>query len=64
MSSNQIGKLLRAAPYFPVSDVGRSVAFYEQTLGFRCEWAPIFVSASLVARRPRPCGAGLGALIR
>jgi catechol 2,3-dioxygenase-like lactoylglutathione lyase family enzyme len=39
MSSNQTGKLLRAAPYFPVSDVGRSVAFYEQTLGFRCEYS-------------------------
>jgi predicted enzyme related to lactoylglutathione lyase len=37
MSSNQMGKLLRAAPYFPVSDVERSVAFYEQILGFRCE---------------------------
>ncbi|HKQ93361.1 MAG TPA: VOC family protein [Blastocatellia bacterium] len=39
MSSNQMGKLLRAAPYFPVSDVGRSVAFYAEILGFRCEYS-------------------------
>src|SRR5215216_5667834 len=39
MSSNQTGKLLRSAPYFPVSDVEQSVAFYEQTLGFRCEYS-------------------------
>jgi catechol 2,3-dioxygenase-like lactoylglutathione lyase family enzyme len=39
MSSNQTGKLLRIAPYFPVSDVERSVTFYEQTLGFRCEYS-------------------------
>ncbi len=39
MSSNQIGKLLRSAPYFPISDVERSVAFYEQMLGFRCEYS-------------------------
>jgi catechol 2,3-dioxygenase-like lactoylglutathione lyase family enzyme len=39
MSSNQTGKLLRGAPYFPVPDVGRSVAFYERILGFRCEYS-------------------------
>jgi catechol 2,3-dioxygenase-like lactoylglutathione lyase family enzyme len=39
MPSNQTGKLLRSAPYFPVADVEQSVAFYEQTLGFRCEYS-------------------------
>ena len=39
MSSNQTRELLRIAPYFPVSDVERSVKFYEQTLGFRCEYS-------------------------
>ncbi len=38
MSSNQAVKLLRSAPYFPVSDVERSMTFYEQMLGFRCEY--------------------------
>jgi catechol 2,3-dioxygenase-like lactoylglutathione lyase family enzyme len=38
MSSNQTGKPLRSAPYFPISDVERSVTFYEQVLGFRCEY--------------------------
>jgi catechol 2,3-dioxygenase-like lactoylglutathione lyase family enzyme len=39
MSSNRTVKLLRHAPYLPVSKVERSVAFYEQTLGFRCEYS-------------------------
>jgi catechol 2,3-dioxygenase-like lactoylglutathione lyase family enzyme len=39
MSSNQTGKLLRSSPYFPVAEVEQSVAFYEQTLGFRCEYS-------------------------
>src|SRR5215510_10466246 len=39
MSSNQIEKLLRSAPYFPVSNVEQSVAFYERMLGFRCEYS-------------------------
>lgn len=39
MALNQSGSLLRSAPYFPISDVERSVAFYEQTLGFRCEYS-------------------------
>lgn len=39
MSSNQTVKLLRSAPYFPVPNVERSAAFYEQTLGFRCEYS-------------------------
>jgi len=42
MSSNQTGKLLRSAPHFPISDVERSVAFYEQVLGFRCEYDAFF----------------------
>lgn len=39
MSANQTGKLLRSAPYFPVTNVERSSAFYEQTLGFHCEYS-------------------------
>jgi len=39
MSSNQPTKLLRAAPYFPVTDVERSMNFYDQVLGFRCEYS-------------------------
>src|SRR5215467_13243782 len=39
MSANQTGKLLRSAPYFPIPNVEQSVAFYEQTLGFRCEYS-------------------------
>ena len=39
MSSNQVGKLIRSAPYFPVADVERSMAFYEQTLGFGTEYS-------------------------
>jgi predicted enzyme related to lactoylglutathione lyase len=39
MSSNQSPKLLRAAPYFPVTDVERSMNFYDQVLGFRCEYS-------------------------
>ena len=39
MSSNPTSMLLRSAPYFPVSSVEQTVAFYEQTLGFHCEYA-------------------------
>ena len=39
MSSNQSTKLLRAAPYFPVTDVERSMNFYDKVLGFRCEYS-------------------------
>ncbi len=38
-STPTTGKLLRSAPYFPVAEVERSVAYYEQKLGFRCEYA-------------------------
>ena len=39
MNSNPTSRLLRVAPYFPVANVEDSVAFYEQVLGFRCEYA-------------------------
>ena len=39
MSSSQNSKLLRHAPYFPVSSVEQSTAFYQQVLGFRCEYS-------------------------
>lgn len=39
MTSDQSGKLLRSAPYFPVANVERSAAFYEQVLGFRCDYS-------------------------
>jgi predicted enzyme related to lactoylglutathione lyase len=32
-------QLLRHAPYFPVSNVERSMTYYEQVLGFRCEYS-------------------------
>ena len=39
MALNQLGNLLRSAPYFPISNVDKTVAFYEQTLGFQCEYS-------------------------
>jgi predicted enzyme related to lactoylglutathione lyase len=39
MSSIQTAKLLRNASYFPVSNVEQSMTFYEQILGFRCEYS-------------------------
>jgi catechol 2,3-dioxygenase-like lactoylglutathione lyase family enzyme len=39
MSSDSASRLLRGAPYLPVADAGKSAAFYEQTLGFRCEYS-------------------------
>ena len=39
MSLNQTGGLLRSAPYFPVANVEQSMTFYEQMLGFRCEYS-------------------------
>jgi catechol 2,3-dioxygenase-like lactoylglutathione lyase family enzyme len=38
MSSKLTCKLLRSAPYFPVSNVERSAAFYEEILGFCREY--------------------------
>jgi len=31
--------ILRGAPYFPVPDVARAGAYYQEVLGFRCEYA-------------------------
>ncbi len=39
MSVDQTAKLLRSASYFPVADVGKSLEFYEQKLGFECEYS-------------------------
>ena len=39
MTSTQNGKLLRHAPYFPVANVEKSMAYYEEVLGFRCEYS-------------------------
>lgn len=39
MSSNEKVRIVRSAPYFPVADVERSVAYYQDTLGFRCEYS-------------------------
>ncbi len=39
MSSSQAGILLRNAPYFPVPNVEQSMAFYEEKLGFLCEYS-------------------------
>jgi catechol 2,3-dioxygenase-like lactoylglutathione lyase family enzyme len=38
-SQGEAPQLLRAAPYFPVADVERTVAHYERVFGFRCEYA-------------------------
>jgi hypothetical protein len=39
MSLKQEGNLLRSAPYFPVSNVERSMAFYQVKLGFGLDYA-------------------------
>lgn len=39
MSSATAMKLIRSAPYFPVSNVEESVACYEKVLGFKCEYS-------------------------
>lgn len=39
MSTDQPAKLLRHAPYFPVADVLQTLSFYQQVLGFRCEYS-------------------------
>jgi hypothetical protein len=55
MSSKQPGKLLRSAPYFPVSDVERSMHFYDQVLGFRCEYsAPVLLQFAICSRDGHP----------
>jgi catechol 2,3-dioxygenase-like lactoylglutathione lyase family enzyme len=38
MSSPQQGQLLRCAPYFPVADIEKSTAHYEEVLGFHCDY--------------------------
>jgi catechol 2,3-dioxygenase-like lactoylglutathione lyase family enzyme len=38
MTVPQTSQLLRSAPYFPVADLERSAAHYEQVLGFRREY--------------------------
>jgi catechol 2,3-dioxygenase-like lactoylglutathione lyase family enzyme len=37
--TSQPARLLRHAPYFPVADVERTLRFYEDLLGFRCEYS-------------------------
>jgi catechol 2,3-dioxygenase-like lactoylglutathione lyase family enzyme len=39
MSKDQVPLLLRHAPYFPVANVERTLAFYQDVLGFRCEYS-------------------------
>ena len=38
MSAHETSQLLRSAPYFPVADLERSAAHYEDVLGFRREY--------------------------
>jgi catechol 2,3-dioxygenase-like lactoylglutathione lyase family enzyme len=38
MASTPERVLLRSAPYFPVADLAKAVAYYETTFGFRCEY--------------------------
>jgi predicted enzyme related to lactoylglutathione lyase len=37
--SAQPATLRRHAPYFPVADVARTLKFYQEVLGFRCEYS-------------------------
>ena len=37
--SSQPATLRRHAPYFPVADVERTLKFYQEVLGFRCEYS-------------------------
>jgi predicted enzyme related to lactoylglutathione lyase len=39
MATNVRSRLVRSAPYFPVADVDKSVAFYERAFGFSCEYS-------------------------
>jgi catechol 2,3-dioxygenase-like lactoylglutathione lyase family enzyme len=39
MATQARSRLLRSAPYFPVTDVKASAAYYERVLGFACEYA-------------------------
>lgn len=39
MPTEQPAKLLRHAAYFPVENVERSLTFYQQVLGFQCEYS-------------------------
>jgi catechol 2,3-dioxygenase-like lactoylglutathione lyase family enzyme len=39
MAADLRARLLRSAPYFPVADVGASIAHYERVLGFRCDYS-------------------------
>ncbi len=38
-TSARTARLTRHAPYFPVANVERSVIYYEQVLGFHCEYS-------------------------
>lgn len=39
MNADDDRKLLRIAPYFPVTDVPKAVAYYEDILGFQTDYA-------------------------
>ena len=39
MSLDQSAKLLRHSPYFPVESVEQTLGFYEDVMGFRCEYS-------------------------
>ncbi|MGH9819430.1 MAG: VOC family protein [Pyrinomonadaceae bacterium] len=39
MDSDKTPRLWRSSPYFPVSDVERSVVYYKEKLGFECEYS-------------------------
>jgi len=39
MHKEQVPLLLRHAPYFPVANVERTLAFYQEVLGFRSEYS-------------------------
>lgn len=39
MPATRSADILRAAPYFPVTDVAASGAWYQDVLGFQCEYS-------------------------
>ena len=39
MVDHRAGKLLRSASYFPVANVEKSAAFYENVFGFACDYS-------------------------
>lgn len=59
MATKVSSRLIRSAPYFPVADVDKSVAFYERVFGFSCEYSAGTPAIFAVCSRD-----GLGIMLR